>query len=95
MNVTIVCDNCGVCTFRDFVTKEISFVSHEGKEVTKLKMECRNCKVPYIVVIKKDSDQPVGAGKHIDMEAEAIIATGNARTEGNFVTRYTDRNPVR
>ncbi len=95
MNVTVVCDNCGSCAFRDFVIKDISFVNHEGKEVTKLKMECRNCKVPYTVVIKKDQDQPVGAGKHVDMEAESLIATGNARTDANFVTRYTDRNPVR
>lgn len=97
MNVTVVCDNCGSCAFKDFVIKDISLISHEGKEVTKLKMECRNCKVPYTIVIKKDQDQPVGAGKHIDMEAENLIATGtgNPRTNGSFVTRYSDRNQER
>jgi hypothetical protein len=58
-------------------------------------MMCRNCKIPYTVVIKKDHDQPVGAGKSIDMETEAIIDTSKSRTDGNFSTRYSDRSPER
>ena len=93
MNVTVVCDNCGSCAFRDFITREIAFIKHEAKEVTKLKMECRNCHIPYTVMIKKDHDQP--AAKRADIEAEDMLSPSNPRMDNNFVTRYTDRSPQR
>lgn len=91
MNVTVVCDNCGVTAFRDFLVKEIQFLKHETKDVTKLKMECRNCRIPYTVMIKKDHDQP--QAKRADPEVESTF--NPPRVESNFVTRYTDRSQER